>query len=210
MARTLVLAVLAAPLVLTACGAPRYHYVKSTSDHTFMRVPFDWKLYGEDEILKASDDSAEAKAQFKKLTWSVAFDADPAPSLKHILSPAEHPTGLLQVRTLLPEQRDSFTLADLRSLLLPFDPLSDEAQSGGDVEVLDAKEVTRPGGLHGSELLLNLKSSDGHVVKWRQVALADGGLKKVHILAISCSEKCYSDNEGVIDRIVASWKVKER
>ena len=119
--------------VLSACGAPKYHYVKSTSDRTFMRVPSKWTLYDEDDLLAASEDSSESKEQFKKLTWSVAFDASPKPSLEHILSHTNHPSGLAQVRTLLPEQRDSFKLADLRSLLLPFDPLSEEAQTLGEV-----------------------------------------------------------------------------
>ena len=203
-------AVLAASIALAACGAPKYHYVKSTSNRTFMRVPSEWKLYDEDELLAASDDSAESKEQFKKLTWSVAFDASPKPSLDHILSQTSHPSGLVQVRTLLPEQRDSFKLADLRSLLLPFDPLSEDAQTQGDVEVLDLKDVRRDGGLHGSELLLNLKSADGKLLKWRQIALIDAAVSKVHILAISCDDACYSANEGVIDTVVDSWKVKER
>jgi hypothetical protein len=114
------------------------------------------------------------------------------------------------VRTLLPEQRDSFKLADLRSLLLSFDPLSDEAQTLGEVEVLDLKDVRRAGGLHGSELLLNLRSEDGKVLKWRQIALTDAAVSKVHILAITCDDKCYAANEGVIDKVIDSWKVTER
>lgn len=196
--------------MLSACGSPKYHYVKSTSDRTFMRVPSKWTLYDEDALLEASDDSTESKQQFKRLTWSVAFDASPKPSLDHVLSQSAHPSGLVQVRTLLPEQRDTFKLADLRSLLLPFDPLSDEAQTAGDVEVLDLKEVTRPGGLHGSELLLNIKSADGDLLKWRQIAVTDAAVSKVHVLAISCDDKCYAANEGVIDKVIASWKVKER
>lgn len=205
----MVLAV-ACATVLAACGAPKYQYVKSTSDRTFMRVPSKWTLYDEDDLLEASDDSTESKEQFKKLTWSVAFDASPKPSLDNILSQTGHPSGLVQVRTLLPEQRDTFKLADLRSLLLPFDPLSDEAQAQGDVEVLDLKDVRRDGGLHGSELLINIKSADGELLKWRQIALTDAAVSKVHVLAISCDDECYSANEGVIDRVIDSWKVKER
>lgn len=199
-----------AVFALAACGSPKYHYVKSTSDRTFVRVPSKWMLYNEDDLLRASEDSAESKAAFKSLSWSVAFDASPSPSLDHILAKADHPTGLVQVRTLLPAQRDTFSLADLRSLLLPFDPLSDEAQTNGDVEVLESKEVRRPGGLHGSELLLNLKTSEGDLVKWHQIALTDARVSKVHVLAVSCDDKCYSANVDVLDKVVASWKVKER
>ncbi|MFP5376649.1 MAG: hypothetical protein ACLGIO_07710 [Acidimicrobiia bacterium] len=195
-------------LALGACGAPRYHYVKSTSDRTFVRVPSDWTLYDEDELLASSEESPESKEQFKELSWSVAFDASPKPSLDHVLSVADHPTGLVQVRRLLPGQRDTFSLSDLRSLLLSFDPLSAEARLQGDVEVLESREVNR-GHLNGSELLLNLKTSDG-LVKWRQIALVDAALTRVHVLAISCDDECYAANEGEIDKVVDSWKVRER
>ena len=120
---------------------------------------------------------------------------------------SDHPTGLVQVRKLLPGQRDTFSLSDLRAVLLRFDPLSNEAQD--DVEVLESKDITR-GHLNGSELLLNLKTGDGDVVKWRQVALVDAALTRVHVLAISCDDECYSANEGAIDAVIDSWKVTER
>lgn len=208
-ARTALVVAIVGGLVLGACGGSKYHYVKSTSDRTFMRVPADWTLFDEDDLLRSSDESPEAKEQFKELTWSVAFDASPEPSLDHILTVSDHPTGLTQVRTLLPTQRDTFSLSDLRSVLLRFDPLSEEAQQAGEVEVVETKEVERDGGLRGSELLLNLKTPEGETVKWRQIALVDAGLTKVHVLALSCDVDCYSANEKVIDNIIDSWKVKE-
>ncbi|MGQ0521281.1 MAG: hypothetical protein ACT4PX_09045 [Actinomycetota bacterium] len=205
-----VLAVAVAGLVLlAACGGPRYHYVKSSSNRTYMRVPSKWTLYDEDELLDNSEQSDEAKQQFKRLSWSVAFDASPRPSLDHLLSGSDHPTGLVQVRTLLPSERDSFSLADLRSLLLPVDPLSDEAQLSGDVEVLETNDVTRDG-MHGSEMLLNLKTPEGDLVKWRQIAVVDPAVRKVHVLAVSCDAECYAANEDVITKVIDSWKVKER
>jgi hypothetical protein len=206
-ARWLFAAAVAFALVGGACGGPEYHYVKSTSDRTFVRVPSDWTLYDEDALLESSDESPESKEQFKELSWSVAFDASPKPSLDHVLTVSDHPTGLVQVRKLLPGQRDTFSLSDLRAVLLRFDPLSNEAQD--DVEVLESKDITR-GHLNGSELLLNLKTGDGDVVKWRQVALVDAALTRVHVLAISCDDECYSANEGAIDAVIDSWKVTER
>jgi hypothetical protein len=200
--------VAAGAVALAACGSPRYHYVKSTSDNTFMRVPRDWTIYDEDQLLQSSEESPESKEQFKQLSWSVAFDASPKPSLDHILTVSDHPTGLAQVRRLLPGQRDTFSLSDLRSVLLRFDPLSNEAQLEGEVEVLESSDVQR-GGLNGSELLLNLKTEDGALVKWRQIALIDSAVSKVHVLAVSCDAECYEANESVIDSIIDSWKVTE-
>ncbi|HET7487081.1 MAG TPA: hypothetical protein VFJ85_04075 [Acidimicrobiales bacterium] len=210
-ARIPVLGLLVASLVLAACGSPNYHYLSSRSDSNWVRVPADWKLYDEDVLLTLSDDSTEQKAETKRLTWSWAFDADPKPSLKHVLGVValNHPWGIVQARTLKPDQRDTMSLAGLRSIFLGFDPLSDEALKSGEVEVVQGHQIIGPGKLHGMELLLNLKTDAGWV-KWRQVALADGILDKVHVLAISCSDKCYFENKAQIDKIVASWKVKER
>lgn len=197
-------------MVSTGCGAPKYHYLKSTADHTFVRVPSNWTIFNEDDLLQTSDKSDEAKNAFKGRSWSVAFDASPKPSIDHILGKSGHPSGLVQVRTLSESERDAFSLADLRSLLLPWDPLSSAPQDAGQVEVLNAKEVRRPGGLHGSELLLNLKGTAGPPLKWHQIALTDATVSKVHVLVISCDDTCYTANEGVINTIIDSWKVTER
>lgn len=198
-----------AAIVLAACGASRYQYVKNSAQRTYLRVPGKWKLFDEDQILKNSEDSAEAKNSFKEQSWSVGFDASPTPSVRNVLSAARHPTGVVQVRTLTPAQRDTFSQSSLRSLLLPFDPLSDEAAQTGDVEVLGSREIDR-GGLHGSEFLLNLRTKQGGMIKWRQIALVDSRVSAAHILAITCDVECYKANESEIEKVVASWKVKER
>lgn len=199
----------AATALLGACGSGKYRYVKNASQHTFFRIPDDWKLFDEDQILSNSEDSPEAKDSFKEQSWSVGFDASPRPSVRNVLSAARHPTGLAQVRTLSPAQRDTFSLSSLRSLLLPFDPLSEEAAQTGDVEVLGTRDVSQDG-LHGNEFLLNLKTKEGGLIKWRQIALLDPKVGKVHVLAITCDVNCYETNEGVIEKVVASWKVEER
>ncbi len=205
-------ATLAVALVLVtsaACGSPKYHYVKNSSEGTYVKVPQDWALFDEEEITKGLDQSREAKDAYNRTAWSVAFDAAPSPSLDHILSPrADHPTGLVQVRTLSPEERDGFSLANLRSLLLEVDPLADREAPG--VEVVGSRDVDRPGGLHGNEFVVNLRTNEGTRLKWRQIALVDSAVRKVHVLAISCEDDCYAANEKVIDQVVSSWQVKER
>lgn len=195
--------------LILACGAPKYHYVKNSDAATYVRVPSEWTLFEEDELFAGAQGSKDAQAQFKELSWSVAFDAAPKPSLRHVLSGADHPTGLVQVRTLLPEQRGAFSMAELRSLLLRFDPLSPEVREGNDVEILHSRTIKREGGIRGSDLLLNLTTAEGDVVRWRQIALTDDSFSRVHVLAVSCDTRCYDANRGVIDNVVASWKVKE-
>ena len=200
---------LATVMALTSCGSPKYHYVKNSSERTYVKVPHDWALFHEEEITKGLDQSREAREAYNRLNWSVGFDAAPRPSLDNLLSPkADHPTGLVQVRTLSPAERDGFSLASLRSLLLEFDPLAERGTSG--VEVLGSRDVERPGGLHGNEFVVNLKTTEGTRVKWHQIALVDSAVRKVHVLAITCEDDCYKANEKVIDQVISSWQVKER
>lgn len=207
--RAATLVVATALVASAACGSPKYHYVKSSSERTYVRVPRDWALFDEEEITKGLDQSREAKEAYKRLAWSVAFDAAPSPSLEHVLSPkAAHPTGLVEVRTLSSAERDGFSLSTLRSLLLEFDPLGEGGAPG--VEVLGSRDVDRPGGLHGNEFVVNLKTTEGTRLKWRQIALVDSAVRKVHVLAISCEDDCYAANEKVIDQVISSWQVKER
>ena len=206
----MVVGVAVCAVILASCGSPKYTYLKSSADNTFIRVPSTWTVYDEHQLLRVSDKSEESLAAFKARSWSVGFDASTKPTVDHVLGTSTHPSGLVQVRSLLPEERDGFSLASLRTLFLPFDPLAGEPQKDGRVEVLAANEVRRDAGLHGSDLLLNLKSADGSLMKWRQVALTDSLVSKVHVLVISCSAECYAANVGEIDNIVESWKVTER
>lgn len=208
-ASSMAVTALAAALAFVACGGPEYRYVKSSSQATFFRVPHEWKIFDEDQILQNNDDSEEAKSSFKQASWSVGFDASPKPSVKNVLTAANHPTGLVQVRNLAPSERDTFSQSTLRSVLLGFDPLSEEAAQTGDVEILGTREVDQDG-LHGSEFLVNLRTKEGGMIKWRQVALVDARVSRTHVLAITCTLDCYQKNDGVIEKIISSWKVRNR
>lgn len=198
-----------AVLAVAACGGPDYRYVKNSSSGTFLKVPNSWKIFDEDQVLQTSEGSAEAKASFKQLSWSVGFDASPKPSVKNVLGMSTHPNGLVRVRTLTPAERDTFSQSSLRALLLEFDPLSEVAAESGGVEVVGSREVDQ-GDLHGTEFLLNLKTNEGGVLKWRQIGLVDSKLRRAHVLAITCTVDCYERNEGVIEKVMSSWTVKER
>lgn len=182
--------------------------MKNSAQQTFFRVPNEWKVFDEDQILQNADDTEEAKSSFKQASWSVGFDASPKPSVKNVLTAAKHPTGLVQVRNLAPSERDTFSQSTLRSVLLGFDPLSEEAAQTGDVEILGTREVDQ-GGLHGSEFLVNLRTKEGGMIKWRQIALVDAKVSRTHVLAITCTLDCYQKNDSVIEKIMSSWKVRK-
>src|SRR5438093_1380543 len=87
---------LAAPLLLAACAGSGYHYVKSSENHTYFKVPDNWKLYDQDTVLDAlkSTLSKDEIEQTRDTSWTTIFDANPDPSLQHIAnSDAHYPVG---------------------------------------------------------------------------------------------------------------------
>lgn len=195
-------------VMTAACGGPRYSYVRNASYHTFLKVPKGWKTYDQDTILRADSLTEQQVAAARSKAWTVGFDSAPHPSVNHVASPAgaDHPVGVVRARTLSAQERDGFSLASLRTEVLQNDPLATDDPS---VMVVKAANVDRPGGLHGSDIIVRLTLPDGGDSMMRQVAFIDAQTHRVHILAVFCSASCFSANEKVISRVIDSWTVKE-
>src|SRR5207247_9574546 len=85
----------------------------------------------------------------------------------------------------------------------------DDMSATGDVEPLLSKEITRPGGLHGTRLVDNVRQN-GVWVTFDQTALVDSGTRTLYLLVVGCEARCYLANRKVIDQVVDSWTVKAR
>src|SRR5262249_38825349 len=116
-ALTLIAAGLVAAVAVAGCTS-QYHYVKSSSDHTYFKVPSAWKLYNEKDILDGigSNLTDAQRQQELDANWRVAFDASPKPSLLHLgADGAKSPSGIAIVRTLDFDSADSLSLSALRN-----------------------------------------------------------------------------------------------
>jgi hypothetical protein len=199
--------VLAGALLLAACGSSGFHYVKSSEDRTFFKVPEEWKLYDNDTLLDAasSDLSDEELEQVRQTQWAAVFDGHPTPALAHIANKApKHPVGRALVQDLTPESADGVSLMSLRNLFYDVDAKLEKQTA----EVISYEPVERDGGFHGSHLVVRLATQRGDVVV-NQIALLDQGTTKVYALAVACSVKCYDDNKSKIEQILDSWTVEE-
>jgi hypothetical protein len=195
-------------LVLVGCGAPHYHYVKSAKSPAFFKVPSAWKLYNEDALLATQPLTDQQKKAAKAQIWTLAFDAAPAPSIDHVLGAAPNVWGFARSRLLSAQERDAYSLADLRKELLSVDPAAADSVTTG-IELVSGHTLNRPGGLRGNEFVANLHDGS-KLVTLHQVALVDAKTSKVDILVLGCQSDCYKSNERVINQIIASWTVKER
>lgn len=199
--------VLAAPVCLAACAGTGYQYVKSSENHTYFKVPDNWKLYDEDTVLNAlkSTMSSDEISQARDNSWTTIFDASPDPSIQHVAnSDSAYPVGRAIVQTLSPDSADSVSLQSLRNLFFDVDTALDN----GTAHVTSYDLVEFDGGFHGSHLVARIDTKKGSV-SFNQVAVIDQASSKVYAISVSCSTGCYDKYESKIDNVVDSWTVKD-
>ena len=199
--------IVAGALLLAACGSTGFHYVKSSEDRTFFKVPENWKLYDNDALLDAakSDLSDDEIEQLRQTQWATIFDGHPSPSLAHIANKAPNfPVGRALVQDLSPESADGVSMMSLRNLFYDVDAKIEKETA----EVLSYEPVERDGGFHGSHLVVKLTTARGDIVI-NQIALLDQGTTKVYALAVACSTECYDKNMSKIEQVIDSWTVEE-
>jgi hypothetical protein len=199
--------VLAAPICLAACAGSGYQYVKSSENHTYFKVPDNWKLYGQDTVLNAlkSTLSSDEINQARDNSWTTIFDASPDPSISHVAnSAAPYPVGRAIVQTLSPDSADSVSLQSLRNLFFDVDT----ALNNGSAHVTSYDLVELDGGFHGSHLVGRIDTKKGSV-SFNQVAVIDQASSKIYAISVSCSTGCYDKYESKIDNVVDSWTVKD-
>jgi hypothetical protein len=205
---TLIAAGLVALGLLAGCADSGYHYVKSSGDRTYFKVPSEWTLFDEEDIidrLGGNLTDAQREAELGQ-TWRVAFDADPKPTLRHLgVSNARSPSGLAVVRNLTFDDADSLSLQALRNYFFDVDT----AMQDNTGEVVSYEELQLDGGFHGSHLVANLTMENGEVLTIDQTMLVDQATTKLYALLVSCSDVCYEQHSGDIERVVDSWTVRE-
>ena len=196
--------------LLTACGGTAVTYVKSgdvprSEAHAFLKLPDEWTLYEEDDLLvTGSDLTEEQRASLEANQWLVIFDASPEPTPDHLSPFSEFPTGFALVRALNPLQEGDYSVDSLRNEVFPLD----ELESDDDFELHSEERLDLPGDMEGFRLTFSLGQGE-RVSKVQQVSALDPTAAVIYLLVISCEATCYEEEEDVIDRVVRSWRVEE-
>ncbi len=199
-------ATIAAAVLLSGCAGTGYHYVKSSENHTYFKVPDSWKLYGQQELLKRSSLTTDQKQQELATTWEAAFDGDPSPSVAHIGSkkPA-FPVGIATVQKLSSDVADGVSLQALRNF---FVSTFDDAVTAKTAQVISYDPVNLNGGFRGSHLVAHL--ARGKVtLTMNQVVVVDQATSKIYGLLVICTSTCYDTQQAKIEKVVDSWTVKD-
>jgi hypothetical protein len=197
-------------LLSASCAGSGFRYVKDSTDTAIFKLPSGWRVFDEDQILTSSEivASPQAKEAFAAATWMIAFDASTTPSLDHLFifaNASQEPTGFAQVRPLGLEERDAFSLADIRNALFDVDGSGGGAQA----ELLSSDDLLLDGGYRGLHVVFNVQDGDTFLTV-NQVGLVDPATSTLYLFAIGCEAKCYLDHQGDIDEVAGSWTVKEK
>ncbi len=195
-------------VLLAACAGSGYHYVKSSEDRTYFKVPENWKLYDEDQVIKTLGHNLSPRQRKSQLdnAWHVGFDASSRPALgRHLLDArARNPVGLAAVEELDFDTADQLSINALRNFFVDIDTAIDQ----GSGEVLTYEPVERDGGFHGIHIVANVDDPKGRVMTFDQTSILDQATSKLYTLLVTCSANCYEHNKDKIERIVESWTVK--
>jgi hypothetical protein len=206
----------AVAVILTACAAPEFTYVKNSDEKTYFKVPHEWHEIGTDDLDDVlggtTPDSAGAERR-QQLWWSVAFDASADPAPDHLVSNGrtDQPVLYARVARLTETQQNAVSLDMLRNVFLP---VTDDAREAAATslsltgfELLRDEVLTPADGLHGVREVYDYELG-GVMHTFDQTALVNNDGSKLYLLIIRCSTRCYRDRAGELDTVAESFTVR--
>lgn len=200
-------------VLLSGCLSTGYTYLSHRNpDGTvvYFKLPADWTRYTYPADLRAANGSLSQSqvSQIQGAKWEITFTGAPRskPNLFNDLS-GRYPQGVAFAVQLNPTQRDTFSIASMRSLILGQDPLGQS--SGSPFTILTYNEFTTSGGIRGSKLTTDIAQPKGLTDTYGQIVEVDPQTNWVYALAIGCRASCWGPHESEIDQILNTWNVKE-
>lgn len=199
----------AALVLLTACAGSGFTYVQSSANNTYFKVPNAWRVFNKDQVLGVTNGNEPGRpAPDPGLKYLAVFDGDPKPSLEHDLQTATAPFGVVKVRELSAEERDTFSLASLRNEVIPIDDILQ--QDVGQINLVSQpKSIVKPHGLHGSRLVYSVVTQGGSFTV-DQTGLVDAGTHTLYFFIVGCESQCFAQNRRTISEVADSWTIKEQ
>jgi hypothetical protein len=230
--RTTPLLLTAALATLAACGSG-YHYAKQATPRliyrtagdgsvglaevrgasTYFKLPPKWKLLDEEDYLRASGsldtETPEQSYLVRHKQRVQPFDANPSPSVSHVIQPGPTPSGFSAVYVLDDDERDGISLQSLRNAAISVDPEPVSGTSNAEVLLHDS-EVVRSGGFHGNRVIFNVRTDAGTLLTVDKTTLVDDHTRVIYMFVVACESKCFRDQQKEIEQVVDSWTIKER
>ncbi|KJF17989.1 hypothetical protein [Acidithrix sp. C25] len=203
-----------APVILSACGSSFgfYNFKSAAGADMYFKVPSNWTDFGPRQVFSTTQTTI-SQSQLSAIetgNWANVFTAQKISNIANLNGVfSNQPFGISQATKLSASQRDTFSLAGMRKLLLPVDPLSSSnTYSGATYSSQSYSEFVTPSGMRGSKMLVYIKQAGKPTAVLDQVAEVDSGTNWVYLIGVGCDLTCYKANKATINVIVNSWNVR--
>ena len=220
-------------VLATSCGDSKFRYVSNSEINTYLKVPAEWEEYKQDDLVQAEIDAARQANQPSSLIdvlinrqfqWRMAFDGDPKPSVEHTLTLAEEPVVEVSVRALDRDEHDQVSLAALRNVIVNYDEMKAEAQSGlsgrgvgmagestSTFRPIDEEELNYDDGVRGIRLRYVLRpNASSPFYAFDQTTLVDNKSERLYVLLIRSGEAQFLRHNQLFTEIAKSFTVKPK
>ena len=207
--------VLGIALLAAACSRSGFQYVENRDEGLFLKLPEKWAVYQLEETENPPQTVEDLLAQplaAEADSWQIVFDSSPDPSASNITSAGvpEYVLGLAEVQPISLGERDTISMASLRSLILrgTTDPVIESREADSSIELLLDSDFVSDS-LRGNRVIFRNTVSDNVEVTFDQVVLVDAATSRYYRLVVFCESGCYSANKTLIDEIVESLTVED-
>ena len=207
--------VLALVVIAAACSRSGFQYVENKDEGLFLKLPDSWAVFQLEETNNPPQTVGDLLAQplvAEASSWQIVFDSTPDPSASNVTSAGvpEHVIGLAEIQPIALGERDTTSLASLRSLILrgTSDPVSEAREADSTIDlILDIDIMSNS--LRGNRVIFSNTVSDNAEVTFDQLILVDAATSRYYRLVVFCESSCYSANKLLIDEIVESLTVED-
>jgi len=210
---------MAAILMLSACGQPEFTYVRDRAGTTYFKVPSSFTQLNANPIeqyLTGDHPDSQAAQLRARMVWSTAFDQSAEPSVDHLLGSAD-PFVYATVHQLTDEQRDAVSIDRLRDFILPVteqmrELYQQQAATTGqppifrNFELLSDEVLALDGGARGVRVRFNYMIGN-NVQTFDHTAILDEKGTTVSVMLIGCQVTCFRKRAAEFDKIASSFKL---
>ena len=205
-------------ILLSGCtgnGLSYFSHVDSSGESVFYAIPASWQRFSSSQVIRSVDPtlSMSSLSQIEQRVWGNIIDARQSGSLKSAAGfGASYPFGIVKAQALTTQEQDAFSLASLRTLILPTDPLASSSSSSSSssprYKTLGYSSFVRGGGFRGSTMTVTMAVSGAATIEFEQVAMVNPTTTWAYVLGIGCTVRCFQRNQAEITSVIKSFGVE--